>query len=234
MKKNRIFALLGATFIPWVICLAQEVIPSVSPSVSYLSADNEWVEASSIDDGEAPLEVTFRANPQNMEGHTPSYEWHFQKQGEEDEFMVRYEENTTYRFLESGTFNVTLKTTLTDNNIELDSVSITVAISESKLEFPNAFSPNGDGINEIYQAKEFRSIVEFHAYIFNRWGQKLFDWTDPSQGWNGKFHGTDVKDGVYYVLVKAKGADGHVYNIRKDVNLLRGFTESNSSSTPSE
>jgi hypothetical protein len=63
----------------------------------------------------------------------------------------------------------------------------------------------------------------------------LFDWTDPSQGWNGKFHGTDVKDGVYFVLIKAKGADGHVYNIRKDVNLLRGYTNnSSSSSTPSE
>lgn len=235
MRKYRIFALFWATFIPLAISFAQESMPSVSPSVSYLSSDNEWIETSSIDDGEAPLEVTFRANPNNMEGHIPAYEWHFRKLGDEGEFMVRYEEDTIYRFLESGTYNVTLKTTLTDNNVELDSVSITIAISESKLDFPNAFSPNGDGINDLYQAKDYRSIVEFHAYIFNRWGQKLFDWTDPSQGWNGKFHGTDVKDGVYYVLVKAKGADGHVYNIRKDVNLLRGYTNnSSSSSTPSE
>ena len=61
----------------------------------------------------------------------------------------------------------------------------------------------------------------FHAWIFNRWGQKLFEWTDISKGWDGKYNGSPVKDGVYYVLVKARGADGVEYNIRRDVNLLR-------------
>ena len=89
---------------------------------------------------------------------------------------------------------------------------------------PNAFSPNGDGINDIYRAKNsYQSIVEFDAYIFNRWGQKIYEWHDPAGGWDGK----DVKQGVYFVLVKAKGADGRKYNIKKDVNLLRGYTESN-------
>ena len=38
--------------------------------------------------------------------------------------------------------------------------------------------------------------------------------------------GKDVAQGVYYVLVKAKGADGRTFNIKRDVNLLRGYTES--------
>lgn len=94
---------------------------------------------------------------------------------------------------------------------------------------PNAFSPNGDGINDIYQAKQnYKSIIEFHAYIFNRWGQKLYEWDSPAkgQGWDGTYRGKPVKDGVYYVLVKAKGADGTVFNIRKDVNILRGWSSS--------
>ena len=87
---------------------------------------------------------------------------------------------------------------------------------------PNAFSPNGDGVNDIYRAKtEYKSIIQFHAYIFNRWGQKLFEWTDPAEGWDGTYKGHAVKDGVYYCLVKAKGADGRVFNIRTDVNLIR-------------
>ena len=91
---------------------------------------------------------------------------------------------------------------------------------------PNAFSPNGDGINDIYKPKEgYQNLKEFHAYIYNRWGQKLYDWTDPSTGWDGTFHGTPVKDGVYFCLVKAKGADGKTYNIKRDVNLLRGYIE---------
>ena len=91
---------------------------------------------------------------------------------------------------------------------------------------PNAFSPNGDGVNDIYKAKDnHRSIVEFHAYIFNRWGVQLFDWTDINGGWDGTYKGSPVADGVYFCLVKAKGADGKTYNIRKDVNILRQYIE---------
>ena len=98
----------------------------------------------------------------------------------------------------------------------------------SKLSFPNAFSPNGDGKNDKFIAKECQNITEFHAYIFNRWGQKLFDWTDTAEGWDGTYNGTPVKEGVYFLLCKAKGSDGTTYNIRKDVNLLRGYFEGGS------
>ena len=100
---------------------------------------------------------------------------------------------------------------------------------------PNAFSPNGDGINDVYKAKSgYQSLVEFHAYIFNRWGQKLYEWTNPADGWDGTYNGKDVKEGVYYVLVKAKGADGRKYNIKRDVNLLRGYDETAGSGTVTE
>ena len=98
-------------------------------------------------------------------------------------------------------------------------------ITESKLSFPNAFSPNGDGKNDKFIAKECQNISEFHAYIFNRWGQKLFDWTNSADGWDGTYNGKPVNEGVYFLLCKAKGTDGKTYNIRKDVNLLRGFYE---------
>ena len=104
---------------------------------------------------------------------------------------------------------------------------------DSKLYFPNAFSPNDDGYNEIYKAKEAQSIIEFHAKIFNRWGQKLYEWDNVNGGWDGTYHGKPVKDGVYYVQVKAKGADGQEFVIKKDVNLMRGYEENsyNNSST---
>ena len=203
---------------------AQDVYPTVSPTATYINDDGEETETDSDIAGQAPLTVTFRANPSNMEGYSPVFEWHFRMVGEEKDYMVRYEQDTEYTFTNSGTTRVTLKVTL-GQELELDSTVISVTVSESKLAFPNAFSPNGDEYNPIYKAKEYQSIVEFHAYIFNRWGQKLFDWTDPSQGWDGTYGGKDVKEGVYFLLVKAKGADGREYNIRKDVNLLRGYTE---------
>ena len=241
MTKKQIFGLFLATFCAMTAFAQEDDKPKVSPKAYYINADNEWQETTSIDDGEAPLEVTFRANPTNMGEHTPSYEWHFHKQGQEEDkgdFLVRYEEETTYRFVESGTFDVTLICRLSDTGELVDSASVVVAISESRLEFPNAFSPNNDGVNDKYGAKgvndpqspaDWKSIVEFHAYIFNRWGQKLYEWTDPAGSWDGTFNGHPVKEGVYYVLVKAKGADGRVYNIRKDVNLLRGYHETGNS-----
>ena len=207
----------------------------VEPTATYVDDDLNTVEATTDFVAQAPLDVTFRANPKDMGTHTPAYEWHFRKETEAQDMMVRYEEDTQYTFTESGTFRVTLKTRLTDTDEELDSVVIRVTISESKLEFPNAFSPNGDGINDVYRAKPgYRSIVQFHAYIFNRWGQKLYEWTDPAGGWDGTYKGSDVKQGTYYVLVKAKGADGREYNIKRDVNLLRGYTEGTSTTTPTD
>jgi gliding motility-associated-like protein len=115
--------------------------------------------------------------------------------------------------------------------VETDSILIT--ITESSLEMPNAFSPNDDKINDIYRAKpdKYKSIVEFHAYIFNRHGQKLFEWTDITKGWDGTYNGHPVKDGVYFVYVKARGADGVEYNIRRDVNLIRDHNQTTSSSS---
>ena len=95
----------------------------------------------------------------------------------------------------------------------------------SILTFPNAFSPNDDTINDTFKPKQYQNIEEFHAYIFNRWGQKLYEWDDvASEGWDGTYNGKPVKQGTYFILVKARGTDGQNFNIRKDVNLLRGYT----------
>ena len=196
-----------------------------SVEISAIYIDDSGVETETRNDfsGQAPLSVSFHANPKDMEGLDPTYEWHFRMEGEGKDMMVRYEENTDYTFTKAGKTYVTLYANL--GNEERDSSRICVTISESKLLMPNAFTPNGDTHNDVYKAKEYQSIVEFHAYIFNRWGQKLFEWTNPAEGWDGNYNGSPVKEGVYFVVVKARGADGIVYNIRKDVNLLRGFTK---------
>ncbi|MBR5989307.1 MAG: gliding motility-associated C-terminal domain-containing protein [Prevotella sp.] len=224
MRIRQIILPLFAAMIPFV-CPAQSSRPSVAPTAIYTDDDGTETETTTDFAGQAPLTVTFRANPTAMEDYSPTYEWHFRMEGEAKDLMVRYEENTQYTFTTSGTTRVTLLVSKGDTGERLDSVVIRVTVSESKLSFSNAFSPNGDGINDIYKAKDYQSLVEFHAYIFNRWGQKLYEWTDPADGWDGTYHGKDVKDGVYFVLVKAKGADGRTYNIRRDVNLLRGYTE---------
>jgi len=117
-----------------------------------------------------------------------------------------------------------------DDDEMTDSTAVdSTALQASKLEMPNAFSPNNDGINDKYQAKStYQNIVEFRGMIFNRWGQCLYtwtDWTNLDKGWDGTYKGKPVKDGVYFVRVRAKGGDGKEYDIRRDVNLLRKHNE---------
>ena len=171
----------------------------------------------------APLYVEFTSNPSDLDKGA-TIEWHISNTSAGIN-ITRYEENTSYTFTVAGKHVITLNV-VQDGDI-LESKSISITISDSHLEMPNAFSPNGDGINDYFQAKtNSKSIVEFHAYIFNRHGQKLYDWTDwqdEKSGWDGTHNGHPVKDGVYFVYVKALGADGTEYNIRRDVNLLRNF-----------
>lgn len=175
--------------------------------------------------GSAPLMVTFSANPPS--GHDPAtnYEWHFFNQNNPREaYLIRYDEDTEYIFTEAGTTRVVLYEILNGDTTRYNAIN--VSISESSLQMPNAFSPNGDGINDVYRAKPgYKSIVSFKAVIFNRWGQKLYEWDDPAGGWDGKYKGRDVAQGTYFVNVTAKGADGREFRIRRDVNLLRGYTQ---------
>ena len=181
--------------------------------------------------GNAPLHVHFTYDATELETGASAV-WHVRNTTAGIN-LTRYETDFDYDFTVSGLTQVILQVTV--GNEVVEEVTVSVTVSESILEMPNAFSPNDDGNNDTYQAKsKSQSIVEFHAYIFNRWGQKLFDWTDWQDrkgGWNGTYNGRPVKDGVYYVYVKARGADGVEYNIRRDVNLIRNFNVTEGTTT---
>ena len=88
------------------------------------------------------------------------------------------------------------------------------------LRCPNAFSPGATpGINDEWKVV-YKSIVSFECYIFNRWGEKMCEFHDPSQGWDGKYGGKVVPAGVYYYVIKAVGSDGRKYNLSGDINIL--------------
>ena len=217
---------------------------TISPTAFVTNEDGEEEECTEYS-GSAPLKVRFVPNVSSADGTYAYYEWRFYKEGGSisDPYLVRHEEETEMTFTESGTHCIALVSYFTqgtdtlmkfDEDYWTDVTPIRITVSESKLDFPNAFSPNGDGINDIYKAKDgWQSIVSFKAVIFNRWGQKIYEWTDPAGGWDGTFHGSPVKQGVYYVNVEAKGADGIKYHYKKDVNLLRSYDETSTSSSSS-
>lgn len=64
---------------------------------------------------------------------------------------------------------------------------------------PNAFTPNGDGQNDIYKPYPFCFIESVDFKVFNRWGQVIFETTDPNLNWNGtNLNGSEVAEGTYF------------------------------------
>ena len=214
---------------------AQNAYPSASPTMTIVAADGTEEDVTGFD-GSAPLRARFCSNVQDLGQYTPLYEWRIVRQADPvggEETIVRYDADTEYTFTKSGSYTVEVLISFVQGTDTLEFAMdspFTIAISESKLEVPNAFTPNGDGINDYYNVFNVKSIVEFHGAIYNRWGQELYRWGLDEMGvegagWDGTYKGNPVKPGVYFVVIKAKGADGIEYDIKRDVNLLRGYSE---------
>ncbi len=79
---------------------------------------------------------------------------------------------------------------------------------------PNAFSPNGDGHNDLFKV-ELHNVVEFKLAVFSRSGVKVFESLDPEKGWDGTFNGKRVDDGMYIYSLKYK--TNYHYEIFEDL-----------------
>ncbi len=165
--------------------------------------------------GSAPLEINFTAISNAPVANY--FRWEIST-GNSAPFIVRTGEIHRYIFNEAGTFTVKL---VTENAYCSHTDSVVIKVSESALYAPNVFTPNGDGFNDEFRVA-YKSIIEFDCWIFNRWGAEIYHWSDPQKGWNGTYKGKAVPEGAYFYVIKAKGSDGIEYNLKGDINLLRG------------
>ncbi|MCX6247571.1 MAG: gliding motility-associated C-terminal domain-containing protein [Bacteroidetes bacterium] len=84
----------------------------------------------------------------------------------------------------------------------------TVLITEcpAELWFPSAFTPNGDGVNDLFRPKGI-SISNFHMTIFNRWGQMLYETDNMERGWDGTAKGILCPPDTYTFVTTYEGTD---------------------------
>jgi gliding motility-associated-like protein len=103
--------------------------------------------------------------------------------------------------------------------IGIDSVYIQVEIIEG-IGIPNAFSPNGDGFNDILSVQGY-GITEMTFSVYNQYGQKVFEGYNQSSGWDGTFQSKPVNPGVFvYVLIyNAGGAEDLI--LKGNVTLVK-------------
>jgi len=69
---------------------------------------------------------------------------------------------------------------------------------------PSAFTPNGDGLNDTFGVKG-EGIKNYHLYIYNRWGEIIFESTNPRQQWDGRCDGKPAEQGTYVYQLFALG-----------------------------
>lgn len=199
----------------------QTIAVSAETSATQTARDNanEKKTEGEVLGGSAPCEIAFNAYCTDA---AIFKEWQFSTDQEFENITYRMNEpEMTYTFREQGTLYVRFMASNAAGTCDYFSPTYEVAIGESSIDCPNAFSPGAtEGINDEWKVS-YKSIVSFECHIFNRWGVKVAEFTEPSQGWDGKHGGKLVPPGVYYYVIKAVGADGKNYDLKGDINIIR-------------
>lgn len=103
--------------------------------------------------------------------------------------------NPTHKYSTSGTFNPIQ--IATNEYLCSDTTRRTLVIYPNEVFIPNTFTPDGNEFNGIFNAKVAYEQYGWQMRIYNRWGQLIFESSDPNIGWDGTFNGTMVQSGLY-------------------------------------
>ena len=152
----------------------------------------------------------------DQSSHTDNWSWNFGDNQQD------FSQNPSHLYQDTGVFVVTL---IANNQYQCpDTANVTIHVGETPSIFiPNSFTPNGDGLNDIFLAV-IHDFEDFEMRIFDRWGQQLFMSNDPAVGWDGTYKGADVKMEVYVYMVTARFKHGPDKRLRKytgNVNVIR-------------
>lgn len=132
-------------------------------------------------------------------------------------------QNPTYTFRDTGMYRISQ--IVTHPSGCRDTLVQTIDVRpEVRYFLPNAFTPNGDGLNEAYKGVGLLvGATNFKMTLWNRWGEMIFETNDPEEGWNGKKfnNGADSPNGVYVVVVTFKGPRGEPFEFKTFATLIR-------------
>lgn len=132
-------------------------------------------------------------------------------------------QNPEYIFADTGRFEVLLQVFHQSGCVDsmLQVIDVTPQI---RYWLPNAFTPNNDGRNDVFQGKGvFEGMEDFEMHIFDRYGEIVFSTTDPLQAWNGKYNniGKSAVTGIYVYQVQFLSPRGEAIEEQGTLTLLR-------------
>lgn len=184
-----------------------EVVPSNPPSAGIIATPIS---------GYYPLTVNFQNTSQNAD----EFVWSFGNGNTATETTTNGQVQV---YDTTGVYTVML---IAGNGACSDTAYVTINVLEPPVTLPvgletaNVFTPNNDGVNDVYQF-DLLNIVEIELTILNRWGNVMFTTTDVNASWNGKSNGKDAEPGVYFYNFKAKGAQNEAFEGHGFIHLVR-------------
>ena len=134
--------------------------------------------------------------------------------------------NPTYNVTQQGIYWITV--TNQYNCTASDTISISYQYCDTTekivpdIYIPNAFTPNGNGLNDVFKVVSLYEFSQFKLSIYDRWGEMLFESEDINKGWDGKYKGKFVTYGVYVYHLTATIKDtGEQRKITGRVTVVR-------------
>lgn len=152
----------------------------------------------------------------NLSTNAVRYKWDF---GDGDTLMTLDNLPVSHLFNFTDTFTVCL-IAFNANGCSDTTCQEVVAIVLPLIDVPNAFSPNGDGINDVVSVKGY-GVSKMTWSIFNRWGQLMFRSYNINDAWDGRYKGTLQPQDVYAYVLDVSFTNNAAYRKKGDITLLR-------------
>jgi gliding motility-associated-like protein len=146
-----------------------------------------------------------------------AWSWNFGDAGDSSSGIL----NPVHTYLDTGTYCPSL--IVTDQHGCVDTATNCFTIDPVfSFYIPGAFSPNGDGVNDVFEATG-SDVKSFEMYIFNRWGTQLFHSTSIKDGWNGMVNNTGIicQEDTYVYMVNAYDNKNQKHSFTGTVTLIK-------------
>ncbi|MCW3112292.1 MAG: cell surface protein [Segetibacter sp.] len=144
------------------------------------------------------------------------YKWIF---GDSDSLLTASSNPVQHIYNETMTYNTCLVAINNEGCVDTTCQPIS-AIVNPLLDVPNAFTPNNDGVNDKVFVRGY-AINRMSWRIYNRWGTLVFETTDRTQGWDGKYKGVLQPTEVYHYVLDVEYSDKTKYQKKGDITLLK-------------
>jgi gliding motility-associated-like protein len=132
----------------------------------------------------------------NTSQDASSYTWHF------GDNSTSTDVNPQHHYVYAGNYTVVLEASNDIGCVDTAMRQFFMVIPDKILDIPNAFSPNGDGVNDKWEIAGLRGNTDCEVLIFNRWGQQVFSSHGYDTPWDGTGKGHPVSAATYYYVIK--------------------------------